>query len=562
MVLQNRMGCYNMDMESNNIEGVRKKAYIYARVSTKEQVDGASLDVQEKACREFADRQLNADIVRVYREEGESAKTANRTQLTKMLNDARKEKGDVDYVVAYHPDRISRNAEIFWGVIKATLRKCGVELRYACQPGIDGSRIGDFAEGLCALVAQLENGSKADRVHDSMAERAKQGYWVTQPPLGFKVKVVMPDGGLADSLGRKERVKYPKVLVPDDTILSGENLSVADKVAKVLVAFADTDISETDAHEMAMKIGLKAKNGKSLHFNSLHHMLEHPVYAGYSQPGKLLSESIKLRFPGLITKEQYDRIQVKLRTGKRELIPRETCMYPLDGTLLCEHCGMPLHGDAPRDGSGERKNRYYCRGGVKRGHNYESCKAAEIHELFDSFLQQIAPEEGTKRLFKEVLKRTAMRKLSSANAELKELKDAEAALDAKKRRALDLLLDGKLSSEEKDQVMHGIDELRFSLGVKRKELEEQQQLNEITIEYVCNFMDKPAKLWKDADLASKRALQKLMFPNGLHIDLKVKKCRTEDLSPLYSVINVKKEPEGCNSDDMVISAGVEPALTG
>lgn len=82
-------------------------------------------------------------------------------------------------------------------------------------------------------------------------------------------------------------------------------------------------------------------------------------------------------------------------------------------------------------------------------------------------------------------------------------------------------------------------------------LEERQQLNETTIEYVLNFIDKSAKLWSDANLESKRALQKLLFPNGLHIDLKAKKCRTEDLSPLYSVICNKKEPNGSNSDDMV-----------
>ena len=56
-------------------------------------------------------------------------------------------------------------------------------------------------------------------------------------------------------------------------------------------------------------------------------------------------------------------------------------------------------------------------------------------------------------------------------------------------------------------------------------------------------MTQPAKLWKDADLESKQAFQKLMFPNGLHIDLKTKKCRTADLSPLYSVIANKKPPK-------------------
>ena len=55
-----------MGMSQNKDDGIRRKAYIYTRVSTKEQVDGASLEVQEKACRRFAEHDLNADVVRVY----------------------------------------------------------------------------------------------------------------------------------------------------------------------------------------------------------------------------------------------------------------------------------------------------------------------------------------------------------------------------------------------------------------------------------------------------------------------------------------------------------------
>ena len=91
----------------------------------------------------------------------------------------------------------------------------------------------------------------------------------------------------------------------------------------------------------------------------------------------------------------------------------------------------------------------------------------------------------------------------------------------------------------------------MKLRRERVELEKQQSLNETTIEYVCNFMNQPSKLWKDANLESKQALQKMMFPNGLHINLKTKKCRTEDLSPLFSIMANKKAPEGGNSEAMV-----------
>ena len=532
-------------------EVIRRKAFIYVRVSTKDQVEGASLEAQEEACRYFAENELNASVEKVYREEGESAKTANRTKLTELLLDAHKRRGDIDYVVFYDMSRMTRNIESYTAVVKAQLKKLGIEIRSVKEPAIDDSPMGHFIETITVGYAQLENEIRGVKVTDSMATRASQGYWVTQPPIGFKIKAVMPDGTLADSAGRKERVKSPKILVPDDTIMLGDSESVYEKISKLFYRFAEGDISLFNLHKMAIGMGLKSQDGRPIPFNSLRHILEHPVYAGYSKPGKLLKESIKFRFDGLVDRETFDRVQVLLNSRKRDSQSKNKTLYPLDGTILCECCGMPLHGDAPGDGSRKHHPRYYCRGGVKSGHGYISAKATDIHEAFNDFLQQVTPTEGTVRLFKEILKRTAIKRLGNVNTELEAIRRVEGEIDAKKNRALDSFLEGKISQEEKDSYTQALDDERLRLKERRMDAEKQQTLNEATIEYVCNLMDKPAKLWRDADLNSKRAFQQMLFPNGLHVDLKAKKCRTEDLSPLYSVICNKNEPNGSYSDNMV-----------
>ena len=56
------------------------KAVGYIRVSSKEQIAGTSLDSQEQAVQAFCSRE-KADLLKVFREEGESAKTADRTEL-------------------------------------------------------------------------------------------------------------------------------------------------------------------------------------------------------------------------------------------------------------------------------------------------------------------------------------------------------------------------------------------------------------------------------------------------------------------------------------------------
>lgn len=546
-----------MNMKENATQGPAK-AVIYIRVSTKDQVDGASLETQEIACRSYAEHTLHAIVDKVYKEEGESAKTANRTELTQMLSDLQKRKGEIDFVVFYDMSRASRDIASYTAVVKTQLIKLGIKIRSVCEPGIDESPIGEFIETITVAQAQLDNRIKAKKVHEAMSQRARDGYWVTQPPIGFKIKVQKPDGSLEDSFGRSERVKYPKILVPDTTVKAGETMSISEKLIKVFLRFSEGDISEAQAHRMALDLGIKGLRGKPITFSRFDDVLRSPVYAGYNNSEALLDgEMVKLKFDGLISKEVFDRIQTILNSGKRELQPKNNDLYPLDGTILCSKCGMSFHGDATRDGSGEHPPRYYCRGGLKRGHGHESTKADYIHVLFNSFLQQVTPTSGTIKLFKEILKRTAAKKLGMANAELADIAQQENRLSDRKNMALNALLDGKISVEEKESLVASIDAEREKLRERRLKLEQQQTLNENTIEYICNFMTQPAKLWRDANLEAKRAFQKMLFPNGLHIDIKAKKCRTADLSPLYSVVANKKAPEGGNADTMVTWVRVE-----
>ena len=57
---------------------------IYCRVSSLEQVDGTSLESQERMCREYAKRE-NINVLGVFIDRGESAKTADRTEFIKAI---------------------------------------------------------------------------------------------------------------------------------------------------------------------------------------------------------------------------------------------------------------------------------------------------------------------------------------------------------------------------------------------------------------------------------------------------------------------------------------------
>ncbi len=121
-----------------------------------------------------------------------------------------------------------------------------------------------------------------------------------------------------------------------------------------------------------------------------------------------------------------------------------------------------------------------------------------------------------------------------------------------------LFLDEKISYGEKERFSKDLRNKRSDYEAAIDKYERIQKLNENTIEYVCNFITTPAKIWKDSPLEARQAFQNILFPNGLHYDILERKFGTEDLSIFYSVICNKKESETDSDSHMVHPTGFEP----
>ena len=101
-----------------------KVAVIYTRVSSQEQVSGYSLADQERICREYA-RKNELTILKVFREEGESAKIEDRTQMNLMREYCLHNTGKVGYIIVYKADRFSRDS-MGHALLRKFFRDCGV----------------------------------------------------------------------------------------------------------------------------------------------------------------------------------------------------------------------------------------------------------------------------------------------------------------------------------------------------------------------------------------------------------------------------------------------------
>ena len=542
------------------METTRKRAFAYRRVSTEGQVDGASLDTQTEAIGQFAASQ-NIEIVEWFEDPGISAKAVrNRPGIMKLLRTARQRRGEVDYLIIYNVSRISRDASSYYRDIGYELQTYGITLRVATEP-IDDSPTGRFLLTMSLANAQLDNEIKGKQTQDNMATHLKSGgWWMSTAPLGFKIEQV--------PTGTKDRHGKPKThsrLIPDNTD------ELATKLTAILTRFSEGDLAIPQLLEFAHKLEIRSRTGKLLPMNTLRDILRKPIYAGWHRSKTLTNnELIKMNFDGLIPLEIYEKNQRILNGSYEPHEESDSSLYPLHKTICCAICGaemtdeerstkiekgkLPyLRSSAPTSGSGKRNPRYSCK---CKGHG--SALASEVHQVFEDYLRQITPEEGTIKLFKEIVKRTAFKKLGNINKEIGEYEQKRVELSVNKQKAIAAMLDGKITQEEKEEYIVGLNTERNEIDDKLNELRQSQMLRETDIEYVCNFMHNPAKLWRDGDLETKQAIQKMIFPNGIYFDLKNKKCGTSEISPLFSVMDNKKAPSGANLDDLGWDIGIEP----
>jgi DNA invertase Pin-like site-specific DNA recombinase len=157
-------------------------AVIYVRVSTKEQTENLSLPTQLRACEEYCRRQ-GYEILERFHEEGESAKTTDRSQLQNLLKYCRTRKGKVHFVVVYNLTRFAREKYDHFA-LRAHLKSLGISLRSATEP-IDDTSAGKLMEGVLASFAQFDNDVRSDRTRAGMRAALELGRWTFPAPIGY-----------------------------------------------------------------------------------------------------------------------------------------------------------------------------------------------------------------------------------------------------------------------------------------------------------------------------------------------------------------------------------------
>ncbi|MDN5821329.1 MAG: recombinase family protein, partial [Brachybacterium sp.] len=175
-------------------------AVSYLRVSTKEQAErggtdeGFSIPAQREANRRKAE-QIGAVIVEEFIDAGESARSADRPDLMRMIRYVKKNR--ITYCIVHKVDRLARNRSDDVAIHLA-LQQAGVMLVSATE-NIDQTPSGMLLHGIMSSIAEFYSRNLATEVTKGMTQKAAAGGTIGKAPIGYlNVRTT-------DELGRESR---------------------------------------------------------------------------------------------------------------------------------------------------------------------------------------------------------------------------------------------------------------------------------------------------------------------------------------------------------------------
>ncbi len=511
------------------------KGIIYTRVSSDEQVKGTSLDFQEELCRKYCE-QKGIEILAVFREEGASAKTADRAEFLRAIEFCRKNKGNIQAFIVAKVDRFARNTEDHFYVRKV-LYDYGVTLHSVTEP-IGNDPAQKFIETVLAGSSEFDNAIRTRRSTDGMLARIKRGIFPWKPPIGYKCAQFKRQG-------KKKTEPDP----PDEQTFP--------IIQKALKEYSKGLYSQTELAKLLDKLGLKEIRGKKTIPQFVDRILSEYLkfYAGVIVNPWTGEETDGLH-KAMITKEELYKIQL-VRSGKAGTTKRDRYNpdFPLRRTVNCGSCLRSLTGSSPR-GNGGKYFYYHCFNKNCPMFSKGIAKKELEKEFIEHLEKEITPKEKSLLLFKESVLDVWKERGQSFELEAKKYARQLELLETKKKRIYEMREDSSYTKEEflerKAEAENEITAAKISLSEARIE----QFDIEGSVSYANNCIRDLGRLWFDLSPQLRSRFQKRVFPEGIPYK-RSQGFGTAKLGLIYKLI---KQSESKKSQ-LVAPAGFEPAYS-
>ena len=556
---------------------MKNKCLIYCRVSTAKQAqEGESLDLQEKICAEYAERN-GKEVLKVFRDHF-SGRKESRPILEEMLAFAEKHKDQIDSLIFRNIDRITRGGAAPYEIIRNKFDKLGI--RMIDSMGIiqenkntlehlgveyDWSRHkpNGMAEILMADIASAEVRAILTRTIGAQISLTRDGYHVGYIPDGFILKKTY--------FGSKKR----SILVPDP---ERAKYWIGMFRLRASGAYSDQEIADK-INAMGFKTRVRNRWGKSkqeiigkrggnpLTTKELQQEITNPIYCGIKIHKWTNHKPIKAQFDGLVDLETFNRAnrgKIKIIKRGQEYEARYDCqpeqitlkrmkdnpLFPFK-FILCPHCKKPFLGSSPKGKAGTGFPTYHC----SRGHEYLGVPKKKFEADIKKMIEGLEPSTAFNKTFEMIIIDKYRERQQELITHSLDVSRNISELKAEQKQSIEAIT--KTNSEiVRQELEKKVDELEAEIQnakAHRNEIEVSEEELMAFIKFAKNFMEHlPETLLNKANLQKQRALWGLLFreiPDYSEI-----LSGTPKISPIFENLKCFSEPK----NEIARDEGIEP----
>ncbi len=292
---------------------------LYIRVSTDKQAkEGDSLEAQENALVDYV-KKNNHIIVDKYIDGGESGQKLNRTNLTRLLDDVKKDK--IDLILMTKLDRWFRSVGDFYKV-QSVLDKHKVKWKTIWEDYDTTTASGEFWLNMSLSLARMEAQRTSERIKAVFDHKYKVQKTVCTGavPYGYKIS------------------KDKKIIIDEEK---------AQHIRDLYNYYIKTN-------RLLETVRWFQENCAPKSFGSIKSYLKNPVYIG-KYIRKRTSEVIEDYAPPIIEEETFYKVQDLLKKNLKGIPDGTKKELIFAGLIRCSVCGCKMHGIRQKN----RKWHYY-----------------------------------------------------------------------------------------------------------------------------------------------------------------------------------------------------------
>ena len=494
-------------MKKSNLNANETNVIIYCRVSTDEQRQGTSVDVQEERLKAHCTYK-GYNIINIPEfhdcKEDESAKTfEKRPVMQAILKYIRKNRGKVQKLLFLRWNRFSRDLFSATDAVRELL-DMGVEpnaieeelnFESSSWPVLLGAYIG---------IAQSDNIARSKATKDGIRGTLKSGKCSNKAPRGYK--------NVRESKHRCYVVINEEAAKP------------------IRTAFNELSKGVISANYARKKYCPHIPESTFLD------MLRNPFYMGKIRVPAYKDEPEELvqgQHEALISEEVFYKVQDVLDGKKRSKPKLEKAINPdlfLRRFIVCPKCGHAFTGSRSK-GNGGYYTYYNCCEDAK----HLRVRAEVANEAFARYVGCLKPNEAILRLYEAVLldvQGGAKREIRSEIESLqKQLKDKHKQIED----AEDLMITDKTHSDRYTRILERYEKEARELETRIELLETGNRVNiEPKLDYAMSLINNMDKYIRDAPIEVKLKLIGSIFDGKIEFD--GKSYRTNSYNKVLDLI--------------------------